>query len=185
MKKKIMLFLFVAFISVTLVGCGSNKTNTTGTPDAENMAKSNCSYYECLNEIKRDNTVDEITKIIGINPETDEAGTKYTYKFNEDKSIIVNTMEDGKIVIVVLDWYDKEDLANKKVKLGNLDEVNSKINDGITYEQFKKYVGGVEGTLVELGSWNNYIWVAEDGYSNITASFSSSNELMFFNEIAF
>lgn len=188
MKKKIILFLLVAVISITLVGCGTNKTNTNNTNDAqesEKMAKSNCSYYKCLNEIKLDNTVDEITKIIGINPETDESGTKYTYKFSQDKNIVVNTMEDGKVVTVILDGYDEEDLANKKVTLDNLDEVDSKINDGITYEQFKKYVGGLEGTLVELGSWNKYIWVAEDGDSNVTASFSSSDKLMFFNGIGF
>ena len=82
--------------------------------------------------------------------------------------------------------YDKKELKNSKVTLDNLSDMESRINEGVSYEEFKNAVGGVDGTLIEIGSWNKYLWVAEDGSSNITASFDSEDgELKFFNGLGF
>ena len=78
-----------------------------------------------------------------------------------------------------------KELKNKKVTLDNLSDIKARINDGISYDEFKKAVGGVDGTLIEVSSWNKYVWVAEDGSSNVTASFGKDGDLKFFNGLGF
>ena len=79
----------------------------------------------------------------------------------------------------------QKELKNSKVTLDNLADVKAKINDGVSYADFKNAVGGVDGTLYELGSWNKYVWVAGDGSSNVTASFGKDGNLKFFSGLGF
>ena len=82
-------------------------------------------------------------------------------------------------------FMEDYDSKNKKVTLDNLSDIKARINDGISYDEFKKAVGGVDGTLIEVSSWNKYVWVAEDGSSNVTASFGKDGNLKFFNGLGF
>ena len=55
-----------------------------------------------------------------------------------------------------------------------------KIKEGISYNDFKSYIGNVDGTITEKSSISTkYTWVSSDG-SYLTASFSnSSNQCTF------
>ena len=104
---------------------------------------------------------------------TDEQYNIYYWELTEETGISVTYYSGTKGNIKV--DIDKKLLKNSKVDFSKYEELRTKINDGITYEEFVTYVGGVEGTLVEKGSiTNKYIWVDEDD-SYLNASFSSSS----------
>ena len=132
-----------------------------------------------------DNTLEELNGIVGFEATKLESTSldKYEYDFGNDKKITVSISND-KIVSIKIE-YDKKELKNKKVTLDNLSDIKSRINDGISYDEFKKAVGDVDGTLIEVSSWNKYVWVAEDGSSNVTASFGKDGNLKFFNGLGF
>lgn len=187
MKKISKIFLVTSLTILTLVvtGCGKLKVNTPANDNGEQtkqieQSKGKCKYYECLTKMKYKMSIDEVTKIIGIEP-TKSKDTQYEYDFGDDRKITANTSSDGSIISIEVD-YDKKELANKKVTLENLQDIKARINDGISYDEFKKAVGGVDGTLVEVGSWNKYVWVKADGSSYVTASFGNeTGKLMFFS----
>ena len=194
MKKKFLLGLACLFVLVYTTGCGNIKENNNKQDEnGKNYAtvetvKSKCSYYECLTKMSLDNTIEELNEIVGFDATklentTGSTAEKYEYDFGNEKLITV-TLFNNKISTIKIE-YDRKELKNKKVTLDNLSDIKARINDGINYEEFKKAVGGVEGTLIELSSWNKYVWVAEDGSSNVTASFGKDGNLKFFNDLGF
>lgn len=194
MKKKFLLGLACLFVLVYTTGCGNIKENNNKQDEnGKNYAtvetvKSKCSYYECLTKMSLDNTIEELNEIVGFDATklentTGSTAEKYEYDFGNEKLITV-TLFNNKISTIKIE-YDRKELKNKKVTLDNLSDIKARINDGINYEEFKKAVGGVEGTLIELSSWNKYVWVAEDGSSNVTASFGKDGNLKFFNGLGF
>ena len=71
--------------------------------------------------------------------------------------------------------YDKDSLVNSKVNFSRYSDLKEKINEGITYDNFISYIGGVEGTLIEKSSYSTkYVWVSSDG-SYLNGTFSSSS----------
>lgn len=182
MKKcKLLLSLLSFALVITLVtGCDktsddSNNSKSKGetAEKSKNSVKTKCEFYKCIDEIKPENTVEEVNKIIGIEGVlTDEEYNFYEYDFGDDKKITLKFYSSDKSTIVV--DYNKKDLKNNKVTLENLSDLKSRINDGITYEDFKKEVGGVDGTLIEKSTLSDkYVWVTKnEGY--VTASFSNS-----------
>lgn len=182
MKKCKLLLCLLSFALVTtlVTGCdkSSNDSNDSKSKKkvvekSENKVKTKCEFYECIDKIEPENTVEEVNNIIGIDGVlTDEKYNFYEYDFGDDKKIILKFYSSDKSTIVV--EYDKKDLKNNKVTLEKLSDLKARINDGITYEDFKKEVGGVDGTLVEKSTLSNkYVWVTKnEGY--VSASFSNS-----------
>ena len=145
--------------------------------DAELMNK----YADCKEYSLADRWI--LSQMNTLVKEVTENMEKYEYDFGNDKKITV-TLFSGKVSSITM-AYDKKELKNSKVTLDNLADVKAKINDGVSYADFKNAVGGVDGTLYELGSWNKYVWVAGDGSSNVTASFGKDGNLKFFSGLGF
>lgn len=182
MKKcRVLLGLLSFSLVVTLLtGCDKSKDNRDDLNDnkktvqkSKTKVKTKCDFYKCIDEIKPENTVEEVNEIIGIEGVlTDEEHNFYEYDFGDDKKITLKFYSSNDSTIVV--DYDKKDLKNNKVTLENLSDLKARINNGISYEEFKKDVGGVDGTLIEKSNLSNkYVWVTKnEGY--VTASFSNS-----------
>lgn len=195
MKNKILMGLTCLLVLVCVVGCANTKENTNAKKENQektDTVKSKCSYYKCLSKMSRDNTIEELNEIVGFDAKKVEDTTntttpeKYEYDFGGDKKITVTMSTYSQGILSIKIEYNKKELKNSKVTLDNLSDMESRINEGVSYEEFKNAVGGVDGTLIEIGSWNKYLWVAEDGSSNITASFDSEDgELKFFNGLGF
>jgi len=190
-KNKLFVGVICLLVLVSITGCGK-KTNLSSKKQSDNTetkteVKAKCSYYKCLSKMSLSNTVDELNNIVGIEAKSVETTVenmeKYEYDFGNDKKITV-TLFSGKVSSITM-AYDKKELKNSKVTLDNLADVKAKINDGVSYADFKNAVGGVDGTLYELGSWNKYVWVAGDGSSNVTASFGKDGNLKFFSGLGF
>ena len=163
---------------------GGNKT--TKAEKKEEKGKGKCKYYECLYSLKLDYSIDKITETIGFEPTAGE--NKYTYDFGNGKELVVNTSSSSGSNVTIKIEYDKEDLKNSKVDLSKLQDIKANMNkgDGVNYNDFVKQVGNVEGTLIELGMWNKYVWVAGDGKSYINASFRpESGKCMFMSGMTY
>lgn len=170
--KKQNLILGCIIIS-TLTGCSSVNLDSNTNQNNE-TTKGNCVATECIKKINPENTVEEINNIIGFEGElTDEKYNKYYWSLSESSGIEVTYYSSDKGTIVV--DIDRDLFANDKVDFSKYDELKEKINDGISYDDFKTYIGNVEGTLIEKGRTSNkYVWVAKDG-SYLNASFSNSS----------
>ena len=166
MKNKLLCVLG-ALVILTFTGCSNDAGNTidTNSNDTKNVSektKGNCTLSECMNQISPENTVQEINDIIGIEGElTDEKYNEYYWELSDDEGIKVTYYSSDKGTIKA--DFEKSKIKNSKVKFTNNEELKTKVNSGITYEEFKNYTGGVDGVLVEKSSSSNkYIWVDND-----------------------
>ena len=173
MKRFLYSFLLCLIVSILLTGCGlnNNKLNVT-----TNDSKSSCEVIDCINQIKVENTVDEIKNIIGFDGElTDEKYNKYYWKLSEDEGVEVTYYSSDKGTIKI--YFDKNSVANKNVDFSKYQEIKSLLDNGtsLTYNEFVSKVGGIEGTLIEKSAYSKkYIWVNLDG-GYLNASFSETS----------
>jgi len=172
MIKKLFLLLMSSILIISLTtGCANNESNEIG--DNNNASK----QYEVLdyiNLIKPENTVEEINKIIGFEGTLiDEQYNRYYWEFPNDTGIQVTYFSSSTGTIVV--EIDDEVLANKKVDFSKTTQLKEKVKEGITYDEFKTYVGNVDGIVVEKSDiLTYYLWVDKDG-NTLKASFGNND----------
>ena len=173
MKNKIIGIVLGALFISCLTGCGNNATDGNVTGGGSNT-KGNCAATECIKKIKPENTVEEINSIIGFNGElTDEKYNKYYWELSEDTGIEV-TYYSGKTGTIEVD-FNRDSVANSKVNFLRYNELQPKIKEGISYQDFISYIGNVDGTIIEKSSTSTkYVWVATDG-SYLNGTFSNSS----------
>lgn len=170
--------LFMSILCLILTGCGNNGEATNSNGGNTEIIKGNCTAFECIKQIEISNSLEEINNIIGFEGElVDEAKNKYYWEISENTGVEVIFYSGNKLNAKIV--YDRDSLANKKVDFSRYEELKSKINDGITYDEFITYIGNVDGILIEKGSsTSKYIWVAdEDRYLN--ATFNKENKCTF------
>lgn len=184
MKKFLKLFSLM-FISLVLVGCNNNllNNNLTGDNDTSKKMNGKCNYLDCINEISDTASVEDINNIIGIDGKLiDDKYNQYEWAFNDEISLYA-TYYNNSYPTIEIDYYE-EDIMNKKVDLSDLDGLKIKVNKGISYNEFKQYIGNVEGTLIEKSKYTKrYIWVNKDG-GYVKGSFNNRNECTFFTGMA-
>ena len=181
MKKKLLGLLCGVLVLGTLTGCGNNNSTTGNGGDVSGggtttNTKGNCTAVECIKKINTEHTVEQINDIIGFEGELlDEKYQKYYWELSEDTGVQVAYYSSSKGQISI--DYDRDSLANSKVDFSRYSELKTKINEGISYNDFISYIGNVEGTIVEKSSYSTkYVWVSTDGsYLNGTFSSSSGN----------
>lgn len=166
-----------------------DSTFLNGGPDSgsDTTAKGGCKFYECLSNFTDKSTVTEVTAKIGFEPtktsKPENSFDTYIYTFDDKHTIEMTVSRStGNTISIELGEYVKDELKQSGVTFANAQTIKSNLNvgDGISYDEFKQYMGGVDGILVEVGSWNKYEWrsTTEDGY--VTASFSDSGKCMSF-----
>lgn len=172
MKRKLFSFGLAVLVIGTLTACGDDG-QTLGN-DNKLKTKGNCIATECIKQISYENKVEEINKIIGFEGQLiDKGDNSYYWKLSEDTGIKVTyySDENGTIFLEI----NRDILANKDVDFSRYDELEAKMNEGLTYDEFITYIGNVEGTLTEKSSLiTRYTWVAEDG-SYLNATFSNNS----------
>ena len=179
MKKKILSMLCGVLVLGALTGCGNNNATTGNGGDVSGggtstNTKGNCTAVECIKKINPENTVEQINDIIGINGELiDEKYNIYYWELSEETGVKMAYYSSAKGTVTI--DYDRDSLANSKVNFSRYSDLKEKINEGITYDNFISYIGGVEGTLIEKSSYSTkYVWVSSDG-SYLNGTFSSSS----------
>ena len=167
-NKLFITILLCIFFTLLVTGCSKDSDK-----------KANCSALECIKKIKVDNTVEEINKITGVKGILyDKENKFYRYDLDNGETITLKYYSSDKAIISAS--YDKKKLANKNVDLHNLSSLKKKVSNGINYDEFKKQVGVVEGTLIEKSEVSNkYLWASKNG-GYITAIFKKKDNKCFY-----
>lgn len=147
-----------------IVGCASD----------EEKIKSNCSALECIKIIEPKNTVEEVNKITGVEGVLyDKKNNFYRYDLENGDTITLKYYSGNSAIVSAS--YNKKKLANRKVDLSNLKNLEKKVDSGIKYDEFIKQIGGVDGILIEKTDLSSkYIWVSKNG-GYIYGSFRNEN----------
>lgn len=181
MKKILLGLILGSSILFFTTGCGKEsipasevqKNARKEVEQSKETTKSKCRAVECIEKIEPENTVEQINEIIGFEGElTDEKTKTYTWKITNDESIIAKFTSGDKGTITV-DYKKDSIVANKKVDLSKLTEVKKKVNAGISYDDFKKEVGDVDGVLIEKSEYSRkYVWAnGKGGYVKATFNY--------------
>lgn len=183
-KGKLLIGVFLCLLGIFLTtGCttkeNTNKNDNTDKTEEKSKLKAKCSALECIKKIEPENTVEEVNEIVGVDGVlTDEKYNFYEYDLGNGEKITLKYYS-GKTATIVAD-YDEDELADKKVDLSKLEDLKSKVNYGISYDDFKKEIGGVDGILIEKSTLSNkYIWVSTKG-GNVKATFRVKDNLCSF-----
>ncbi len=167
MKKKWIALLLCGGFMFGLTGCSSEEV-IVEKPKEE--VKGNCVVTECIKQINTSNTVEEITNIIGVEPE--ESEKEYTWRLNS-KNYIKRKLQTGNPILQAT--IDKDTIKNDDVSLLKSSELKEMLNNGsFTYQELVEKLGGVEGvlnskTIDSVG----YIWVNKN---KITLSATFNNK---------
>ena len=168
MKKKIGFSIVTLIVLLIMTGCSSYGSSNTA----------RCHAIDCIKQISADNSVEDINRIIGVDGElVDEENNVYAWTIKEDELVKVTMKDDAYRVSLDI---DRNTLADAKVDFSNYSELQTKIVEGISYEDFITYIGNVEGTVTEKTKLSTkYTWVSTDG-NYLSATFSNvSNKCTF------
>lgn len=183
MKKFLFSMTLCLLAVLSITGCGKETTKKVKDSNQEKVEekklKAKCSAIECIQKIEPENTVEEVNEIIGVDGVlTNENYNYYEYDLGNDEKITLKYYK-GTTATIEAD-FDKKDIADKKVDLSNLNDLKPMVNAGITYDNFKKQIGNVDGVLVEKSKTSvKYMWVSKKG-GNVRASFRTSDNMCTF-----
>ena len=157
----------------SLCACGKGQTdkggsdNSTEVEDSGNSeAKGNYDVFECIKKINPDDTLEEVNKIIGFEGEniSKSGGKVYYWQLTENTGVRVQYCDSGNSQIEI-DFKNKS-IADGRNDFSKFSEIKKKLNAGetLTYDEFVKIIGGVEGVLESKSSYDcSYTWVNDKG----------------------
>ena len=170
MKKRIAIYFLALLVVFITAACGTDK----GGSSSKKPEKGNCTAIECIKDLKSENTVEEINKVIGFEGKLiDEKNNMYAWEIGKDDKITATYYNGDKATIEAK--YVIDDLKNSKIDFSSYSDIQSllKKGDSLTYEEFNSKVKG-SGILYSISSSNKkYIWVNKDG-EYLNANFSNS-----------
>lgn len=182
MKKKFLFgFICIALLLGVTTGCNSKTTtnNNSKTNEEKVESKGKCDVFECLDKIKTDATLENVNKIIGFEGTSESTGNgweKYKWELNDEDTVIVTFFTESGRTDIEIEFNEKEK-RNSKIDLSNSEELSKAIKAGetVTYEDFKKKLGGDGVQFYKDSSSTKYKWINKDG-GTLTASFNSDNK---------
>ena len=169
--KKITLIAVALLLTICIaaVGCSGGGGNAASTNDK--------AYLDLINKTEVGDSLEKITEIIGFEGEVQSDNATYVWEIGNGGFSAVfreGTTEEALSVKVL---YDNDDVVNSKVKIKDLDTLKEKVSAGIHYDDFKEYLGGVDGVLVEKGPvTKGYVWRSSNG-SVVTAAFKLESNI--------
>ena len=157
MKKFLASIFCCGMIFFLVTGCGKG---SAGKNDV----------FKYMEQLSANNSIEEMNKIIGsegnLKKETDSYKI-YSWDLGDDISISVQVSSSDKKTITA---SIPKKLFKKNADFSKWSEIKSKLNtkDSLTYDEFVKLVGGVEGVITQKSDDSvTYEWVnADGGYLN-------------------
>lgn len=186
--KKIGLLVVALITTVSFSGCGDksggdlseNSSTQASAPAKSKKNKNTQTYMDYFAAIDVGESLEQVEEKMGDTGEItydSELSTTYFWDVKDGHGVIVNVnKEENKVKEVELK-YNVKDVVNEKTKVKDLDELKAKIKDGVTYDDVKAWVGGVDGVLCEkTEDSKDYYWRGTDN-SSLSASFSNETGL--------
>lgn len=178
-SKKGIICLIAAIVIAALAATGlillnseSDQKKTEDTMNETEEIAANCDVLECVKKIEVTTPIEEVTKIIGVEPEKDEYQDRYSWKLSKKESISMTKYGSENYILQAT--IDKERIANDQVDFSIFTELKKLLENGtsFTYEELVEKLGGIEGTLDgKTISSDSYIWVDKNGQT-LGATFS-------------
>lgn len=190
--KKIALLALTFIFALSFTACGdknekdlsSNDTKISSlresnenesTKQESNENKSTKTYIECFTLVEVGDSLEQVEEKIGFKGEEtydSNYATTYFGDVNDGFGVEVNFSKDSGIADKVKMEYNVKDITNEKTKVKDLEGLKAKIDDGVSYDDVKAWVGGVDGVLYKKDETaNSYYWRGTDGTS-LMADFS-------------
>lgn len=147
--------------------------SSTGNPTAfeEEVIEANCTVTECIAKIETSDSIEKITEIIGVEPETDETSGTAKWKLSRKESI---AREKSGSSYVLQATIDKTKIASGDVDFSIFSELKKTLESGesFNYDELAQKLGGVAGTLAgKTDTSKRYIWVDKHDQT-LSATFS-------------
>lgn len=165
MKKKLFSILLVGVLVIGLTGCGKSTKQSTN----DKQAKGNCDVFKCLTKLDSNMTLEEMNKVIGFEGKlvSDEETYKvYSWSLTDDTSISSQFMLKYNTATISANYPSS--MVTKKADFSKWSEIQTKLKsrEKVSYKEFVKLVGGVEGTIKQkTESTTTYSWYNDkDGY---------------------
>jgi len=164
-NKNIIMLIIVLLITIGTTGCGNVVNSDNGILKEE--TKGNCEVFECMEKLDPNSSIEDMTKVIGIEPyieSEDDKYASYSYDLSDEISINVRVSKTWDNKTISADVSDR--IINNKADFSRWNEIKSKLdgNDSIMYDEFVKLVGGVEGVIIQKDESSiHYKWVNKDG----------------------
>lgn len=167
-KNKVIASIFLCMAIILITGCGNNVAKNNGdSKETVQKSKGKCDVFSCIKKIDADDTVEEMNKIIGFEGELTE--DKETYKvyswdLTDDTSITSQFHLNNNTATITANYPNS--LITKKADFSKWDEIKAKLNnrETVTYDEFVKLVGGVEGAMQQKTSRSiSYKWLNANG----------------------
>lgn len=158
--KKLQKLLVVIALAGLLTACGKG-----GEPKTETKGK--CDVFECIKKLGVNDSLTTINSTIGLDGKQiseSDYSTTYTWELSDDSSIDASISKSDNKVTYKISYPTKA--IGKRADFSKWDEIKSKLNskEGLTYDEFVKLVGGVEGVLTSKSSSSlTYHWYNKDG----------------------
>ncbi len=158
--------LVVALIAVVLLialyflkGSEDHSNLSSNPPTAEEVIETKCAISECLSQITTADSIEKITEVIGVEPETNDANGSAKWKFSSKESLAREKSGSGYILQATI---DKTKIASDAVDFSIFSDLKKQLESGesFTYDELVQKLGGVEGTLAgKTDTSKRYIWV--------------------------
>ncbi len=135
-------------------------------------------------------TVEQYNAAIGfdgtLDPEADnsEYNKTYIWEFSNGDKLLATFSSYGKADIEVN--YNYAEHLNTAINLDGYDTIQSEIEHGVTYDEFKAALGNIDGLLTKRWGYNNdrdYIWIGSSAARYIKASVDEHNIVTFVSGI--
>ena len=163
MKRKcLVIILLVIFIT----SCGKK------VEERKIEGRSKCDVLECINIINVDDSIEKMDEVIGFKGEkTDDELKTYMWRLNDQIVLKAVYYLDGNATLKL--EFPLKLLKNDKVDFTNYTKLQSKVDIGIDYKEFKSYVNNQDGIVIEKTFlFTKYQWIDKD-LNNIIATFSN------------
>ena len=158
MKKKLVSLLLIISLLFITTACDFNSTKN------KKIEKGNCSALDCIMDLKPENTVEEINKVIGFDGELiNKDNNMYSWKIGKNDKILATYYNSNKATIEAK--FDREKIKNDKIDFSSYSEIQDLLKKGktLTLEEFNDKVKGNGILYLISSSSKKYIWVNKKG----------------------
>ena len=195
--RKVIIWALIIVIAAFCTGCfpglsGGGDAGVNEGDGAETDAKggngedtsNSVKYWEYFGKIELGDSLAKVTEVMGLEGVItldEDLSVVYFWDTGDKNGYEVNFWKEDDRAIRVEMKFDRKDLANDAVIIQDLTELKAKVQQGITYDEMKEYLGGVDGVWVtKTSTTNKYCWAHTSG-AYVEASFSASdNQCSFF-----
>ena len=170
MKNKVLTILLCCILLATMfivTGCGEKSDNNGNGGEQQSQSKGKYDVFGCIEKLDATMTLEQVNEVIGfegtLKSETDSYKV-YDWDLTDKTSISVQFHTKSNTSTISANYPNE--MVTEKADFSKWDEIKSKLNkrEDLTYDEFVKLVGGVQGKMDKKTSTSTtYKWLNDKG----------------------